>query len=73
MPAEPDEAMTVPRAAAIAGVTIPRMQQLLRSGKIAGWREGRQWKTTRQAVEAYLWQRCDRRAVAGNDSWPDTA
>ncbi len=59
MTAEPNEAMTVPRAAALAGVTIPRMQQLLRTGKIAGWREGRQWKTTRQAVEAYLWRRYD--------------
>jgi excisionase family DNA binding protein len=53
------ESITVPHAAAIVGVTIPRMQQLLRTGRIEGWREGQQWKTTRQAVEAYLLGRQD--------------
>lgn len=72
MTAEPNEAMTVPRAAAIAGVTIPRMQQLLRTGKIAGWREGRQWKTTRQAVETYLGQRYDRSSQRRDSSARET-
>lgn len=57
MTPETSEAITVPHAAAIAGVTIPRMQQLLRAGKVEGWRDGRQWKTTRQAVESYLQSR----------------
>lgn len=57
MTAETSEAITVPHAAAIAGVTIPRMQQLLRAGKVEGWQDGRQWKTTRRAVESYLQSR----------------
>jgi excisionase family DNA binding protein len=66
MTAETSEAITVPHAAAIAGVTIPRMQQLLRAGKIEGWREGRQWKTTRQAVQRYMLSR--QRARPGKDA-----
>jgi len=57
MTATAHKVITVPHAAAIAGVTIPRMQQLLRTGKIEGWREGRQWKTTCEAVERYVQHR----------------
>jgi excisionase family DNA binding protein len=42
--------ITVAEAAEQSGYSIPMIQRLLREGKIEGWKPGRDWFTTLDAV-----------------------
>jgi len=42
--------LTVPQVARILGIYIPHAQQLLRLGKIKGWKTAKGWRTTQESV-----------------------
>ena len=41
-------------AAELSGLTAGRLRQLLRAGELWGFKPGRNWYTTEQAVKEYL-------------------
>ena len=47
------EWITVVQAAELSGYSIRMIQRLLQEGKIEGWRPGRDWFTTLDAVMQY--------------------
>lgn len=49
-----EEWITVPEAAKISGYSESHLRYLLREGKLNGRKVGRDWVTTRQAIEEYV-------------------
>lgn len=49
-----EEWLTTDQAAEFSGMSAPHIRYLLRNGKMWGKKIGRDWVTTRAAIEKYL-------------------
>ena len=49
-----DALIPLREAAELSGLTTGRLRQLLRAGELWGFKPGRNWYTTEQAVKEYL-------------------
>lgn len=49
-----DALIPLQEAAELSGLTTSRLRQLLRAGELWGFKPGRNWYTTEQAVKEYL-------------------
>lgn len=49
-----DSLIPLREAAELSGLTTGRLRQLLRAGELWGFKPGRNWYTTEQAVKEYL-------------------
>lgn len=49
-----DSLIPLREAAKLSGLTTGRLRQLLRAGELWGFKPGRNWYTTEQAVKEYL-------------------
>lgn len=49
-----DSLIPLNKAAELSGLTTGRLRQLLRAGELWGFKPGRNWYTTEQAVKEYL-------------------
>jgi excisionase family DNA binding protein len=58
---DPDELLTFPEAARIAGLGLGTLQTQRKRGKLAVVRRGRDWFITRDELHRYLTSRDDRR------------
>ena len=53
-PSSLESLIPLKQAAELSGLTMGRLRQLLRAGELWGFKPGRNWYTTEQAVKEYL-------------------